>query len=92
MLWVTVGVNDSIIDRLAIHNTGNTKDGYHEYEIVSPFTGKRLIEETIWHERSKGYRPLLKKVLTLVDKYKIPSTEVYEFFLKEYYGEEKDKD
>jgi hypothetical protein len=91
MLWVTVGVNDSIIDRLAIHNTGKNKDGYYEYEIVSPFTGERLIEETIWHERSKKYRPLLRKALTLLSKYKVPSTEVYEFFMKEYYGKEKNK-
>ena len=91
MLWVTVGVNDSIIDRLAIHNTGNNKDGYYEYEIVSPFNGERIIKETLWHERDKGYRPLLEKALTLMSKHKVPSTEIYEFF-KEYYGQEKNKD
>lgn len=92
MLWVTIGINDNIIDKLAIHNTGRNKDGYYEYEIVSPFTGKRIIKETIWHKRALKYRPLLKKVLTLVEKHQISTTEEFEYSIKECYDEEKNKD
>lgn len=79
MLWITIGINQDIIDRISIHNTGNNKDGLYEYEVVNPYTGDRIIEETLWHERTKGYRPLLKKALTLLGKHKIPETSKLEF-------------
>jgi len=87
MLWVTVGVNENIIDRIAIHNTGNNKNGYWEYELLNPYTGKKMIEETIWHKRIWGYRPLLKQALTLLKKYNIARTE----YIEDYFDkEEKD--
>lgn len=71
MLVVHVSINNKIIDLIYVHNTGNKDNIWYEYEIINPNNGERLVEETIWHNRSLGYRPLLSKVLDLLDKYQI---------------------
>lgn len=71
MLITSVFVNDRPIDDLFIHNTGNEVDGIYEYEVLDPYTGERIIKESIYHERKAGYRPLLIKVLELLEKHKV---------------------
>ena len=76
MLITSVFVNDRPIDDLFIHNTGHHGNGFWEYEILDHVTGEKLIEETILHKRDDGYRPLLIKVLTLLEKHKIESKPI----------------
>lgn len=71
MLIVEVRVNTETIDTIFIHNTGNRNGDIYEYEIVDPSTNKRLIEKTIWHKRSWGYRPLLESALKMLEEHSI---------------------
>lgn len=76
MLITSVFVNERPIDDLFVHNIGHTENGIWEYEILDHVTGEKLIEETILHKRDEGYRSLLIKVLTLLEKHKIPSKPI----------------
>lgn len=71
MLIVNVFVNNTPIDDLFVHNMGIKKNGISEYEIIDHKTGERVTEKTIAHKRSDGYRPLLIKVLQLLEEEKI---------------------
>jgi hypothetical protein len=76
MLIVSVAINHKIIDLICVHNVGNiTKSGLDEYEIIDPVKGDKLLPNRIFHKRSTGYRPLLRKVLNLLEKNKVPSIE-----------------
>jgi len=67
MLIVKVFVNDLQIDEIAIQNVSKTYGvGKQEYVIRKPIV-KDLI---ITHEFSKGYIPLVKKALTILQKLK----------------------
>jgi len=67
MLIVKVYVNEKPIDMILIHNTGKTERGKHVYE-VEDIEGKSILSKSIKHERNSGYRPLLKKVLSQLEK------------------------
>lgn len=77
MLIISVAVNHKVIDLICIHNTGEvSKKGLHQYEIVDPVTGKNLLPDKIFHKRDTGYRPLLRKVLKILEKNKVPEIDV----------------
>jgi hypothetical protein len=77
MLIVSVAINHKVIDLICIHNTGNINDkGLHEYEIVDPVSGKDLLPDKIFHKRDTGYRPLLLKVLKILEKNKVPVIKI----------------
>ena len=78
MLITSVFVNDRSIDDLFIHNMGcvNAENNIWEYEILDHVDGKKLVQEIIHHNRHDGYRPLLIKVLTLLEKHKIESKPI----------------
>lgn len=67
MLIVKVYVNEKPIDMILIHNTGKVEKGKHVYT-VEDIEGKSILTKTIKHERDAGYRILLKKVLTQLEK------------------------
>jgi len=71
MLIVDVFVNTKRIDTILIHNTGENKDGIYKYEVIDFHNKNRLGKKFISHKRDDGYRPLLKKVLTELEKHKI---------------------
>jgi hypothetical protein len=76
MLIVSVAINHKVIDLICVHNTGNINSkNLYEYEIVNPITGKNLLPNKIFHKRSDGYRPLLRKVLKLLEKNKVPEID-----------------
>jgi len=77
MLIVSVAINHKVIDLICIHNTGNiSSKGLHEYEIVDPLTDKNLLPNKIFHKRDTGYRPLLRKVLKLMEKNNISEIKI----------------
>jgi hypothetical protein len=67
MLIVKVFINETPIDAILVHNTGKHKNENDIYEVVD-IEGKRIVNKLIEHKRSKGYRPLLKKVLNVLEK------------------------
>jgi hypothetical protein len=71
MLTILVYLNQKKIDQLNIHNIKIRENGICDYEVLSTKTQRRLFPDIIKHKRSTGYRPLLKKVLTKLDKYEI---------------------
>lgn len=71
MLTVLVYVNQNQIDQINIHNVKIPKNGICDYEVLSTQNKGRLFPEIVKHNRSTGYRPLLKKVLTKLIKHKI---------------------
>jgi hypothetical protein len=71
MLITRIFVNNNNIDNVFIHNTGNSKNGIYEYEVVD-INDKRIVPEVIKHKRKLGYRKLLIKVMKLLEKYDIP--------------------
>lgn len=75
MLTILVYINQNIIDQINIHNIKIRKNGICDYEVLSTKNEGRLFPEVIKHNRSHGYRPLLKKVLTKLDKHKIGEQE-----------------
>jgi hypothetical protein len=70
MLIVKVYINERPIDLILIHNTGKKEKGKDVYT-VEDIEGKNILSKTIKHKRSAGYRPLLKQVLTQLNKDKI---------------------
>lgn len=71
MLIVNVHVNTKRIDTILIHNTGRNKNGIYEYEVLDFNNRNRLGKKFISHKRDTGYRPLLKKVLTMLENQNI---------------------
>lgn len=68
MLTAYIFINERPIDQINIHNVFIRPNGMCDYEVVSSKTGKRLLDKLITHKRQNGYRPLLKKVLTELEK------------------------
>ena len=64
MLIIKAYINEKKIEELHIHNTGETIGDFFEYEIVKP-EGYEHVE--IWHKRFLGYRPLLSRVLKVLE-------------------------
>ena len=73
MLTVRVSTNLSRkVEDIFIHNTGLVANGMDIYELIDPVTNEELIENgRILHKRDDGYRPLLIKVLELLENYDI---------------------
>jgi len=73
MLITRISVNWSGIEDILIHNTAELDDkGNTKYEIMNPKNpDERLIPDIILHKRNKGYRPLLIKVLRILESKKI---------------------
>ena len=70
MLTVRVSTNlRRKIEDIFIHNTGEVVNGMDVYELIDPVTNEELIKNVrILHKRDDGYRPLLIKVLELLEK------------------------
>jgi hypothetical protein len=69
MLIFKAFVNDKKIDEIHIWNTGNCSNpamGIYEYKILKPegFEGW-----SIFHQRSKGYMPLVAQVTEILAKH-----------------------
>jgi hypothetical protein len=65
MLILRAYVNYDEIDTILVQNMGEVSDGIYEYVIRKP-----KIEKRIFHERDKGWVPLAKKVLEVLEKEK----------------------
>ena len=78
MLITSVFVNERSIDDLFIHNIGclDIDKDIYQYEILNHVDGKKLIEEIITHKRKDGYRSLLIKALTLLEKHNIETKPI----------------
>jgi hypothetical protein len=71
MLTLLVYINQDQVDQINVHNIKIRDNGISDYEVLSTQNKRRLFPEVIKHQRKDGYRPLLKKVLTKLIKYKI---------------------
>jgi len=67
MLIIGVWVNDEVISEIWIHNTSIQDGDYTLYKIKKP---EGFEHENIWHVRSKGFEPLLRKALKILEKYR----------------------
>lgn len=73
MLCINVSINlKRDIEDIWVHNTGYLREDEHIYELIDPGTNNRLTETMIFHRQKDGYRPLLIKVLKLLEDEKIP--------------------